>query len=457
MHSNAAADARVRARSRILAVGVPTLVLNRGLAAAIPLLVVPIGLNHLGTAGYGAWAAALSITAFVAFADLGIGTGLMTRLGQLQLSDAQDANRARQYVASAYAMMVGIVSIALALLFCSAPLVDWAALLGVHHGPDRSRIESIVLATIAAFIVNMLGSLIVRVQYGVGQQGRSNLWQALASISALAATWAGARLDFAPGWFVLCAAFAPVGVSLINTVSFFKVSRIGRGLAPKLGDVRQAVMRSLMSLGGRFLAVSVLMTASVAVDPWIVARTSALTEVPSYAIPFRIFTLIGAISVMLALPLWPLHAQAIVAGDVQWIRRITARMTLGSSALVAITSLAAVVVGPNLVEAWLGHGLSRSILLWGGLALWWFVQTVTGAAFMVQNGAEVLGPQTVGYLCLLVALPLKWWVSATYGFEWIPLVGSVLYVLIIWPACFVGYRRALEGATLNMPEEQEQV
>jgi hypothetical protein len=81
--------------------------------------------------------------------------------------------------------------------------------------------------------------------------------------------------------------------------------------------------------------------------------------------------------------------------------------------------------------------------LWFGLALWWLAQCLTGPAFMVQNGATVLRPQLIGYTVMLVSIPAKWWVGATGGHEWIPWVGAALYVLVLWPACWVGYNRSL--------------
>jgi hypothetical protein len=106
------------------------------------------------------------------------------------------------------------------------------------------------------------------------------------------------------------------------------------------------------------------------------------------------------------------------------------------------------------MQAWLGGEVAPAPVLWGGLALWWVVQSFTSPAFMVQNGAEVLWPQTVGYTLFLVALPLKWWVSIEFGYEWIPFVGAGLYAVVIWPACWYGYRQALVRARNRSPVEK---
>jgi len=454
--STSNAERRARDRSRTLAIGIGTSVISRGLAAATPVLVIPIGLGYLGAAGYGVWAIALSVAGFVAFADLGVGSGLMTKLGQVAQGEVWDAGEAKRYVSSAYVMLTGVTGFGLALLFGSAPFVDWHEFLGVE-GDQRAALDPIVLATLSAFVVNMFASLVVRVQYGVGQQGRSNLWQAGASALTLAATVLAARLDPGPGWFVAMAAFAPVLVGLLNTLVFFAATPLGRSIAPSFGAFRGDVLTRLVLLGSKFLVLSLLMTASIALDPWIVARTSDLTDVPNFAIPFRVFAFLSAFSVVLTLPLWPMHSSAVASGEVTWIRRITRRMTLANTAVSGATAVLAVLFGPQLLGIWLDGEIPSEPVLWGGLGLWWFVQSATGPAFMVQNGAEVLAPQLLGYMLFLVAFPLKWWVSLDIDYVWIPYVGAGLYVLLIWPACLVGYRQAMVRAHAGaMSETVEQ-
>ena len=170
--------------------------------------------------------------------------------------------------------------------------------------------------------------------------------------------------------------------------------------------------------------ITLLLTLSTQVDPWIVAQTSGLADVPAYSIPWRVFAVIGTIALILTQPLWPLHAQALAAGDVDWVSTVTRRMTMATLAIVGGAGALAALVGPGLVDIWLQAGIPKEPTLWVGLALWWFAQSATGPAFMAQNGAEVLRPQTIGYVVLVLSLPLKWWVSSQYGYVWIPWVGA---------------------------------
>ena len=62
------------------------------------------------------------------------------------------------------------------LLFVSARVIPWDDLLGAEDSGDGS-VSNIALITLAAFLANIIASLVVRVQYGIGQQARSNVWR----------------------------------------------------------------------------------------------------------------------------------------------------------------------------------------------------------------------------------------------------------------------------------------
>lgn len=438
-------------RARTLAGGMATTVVNRGIYALIPLLAIPVGMEQLGAEGFGAWVTALSTASLITFADLGIGTGLMTRLGA-GADSGNVSQEARRQVSSAYAVVAVISGACLVLLLISGVVVDWGAMLNAES--PSSGIEHIAIITLSAFVCNMVASLITRVQYGVGQQARSNLWLAAGNVSMLLSILTVSKFSESPSLFIWMAAYAPVLLALINTLHFFRFTEIGKRLSPRFGHISVREMRNLLALGRRFVVISVLMTVTIAADPWIVARTSDLASVPDYVIPYRIFALFGSISVLLALPLWPLHARAVASGDVAWIRRITKRMTMLCGSVAAAGTVLAFVLAPKLLESSLpgAEHVEFHLWLWLGLAAWWLAQTVASPSFMVQNGAEVLWPQTLGYGLSLLAIPIKWGVSESSGYQWIPWIGLAFYVLVIWPCCRVGYRRSLELAARNLEQ-----
>lgn len=441
-----------QARNRVAQVraGIITSTLSRGAAAVAPIITVPIALEALGKDHYGAWSAALAMTALAVFADLGLGAGLMTRLsGAIAVGDSE---LSRKLVSTAYACLTAAVSVLLVGLWFSGALLDWGSFLAGSSGRGDHDIEVIVLLTLSAFLLNVVASLIVRVQYAVGHMGRSNLWQASATCLGVVGMFLAAQLDASGAAFVAVAAFITPTVALLNTLTFFR-SKVGSPLRPQVGAADFDTARGLMSLGLGFLAITVLMGLSISIDTWIVGRVSSLTDAADFSVTLRVFAVIGTSVSILSIPLWPSHAAALSSGDVQWVRRVTRRMLVLSPLIVCLVSVAAVLLFPHVIPIWLGQEFRISKPLLWGFACWNVVQAIAAPLFMVQNAAGVLRPQLLGYLALLVVIPAKWVVVETLNFSWVPFVTVVGYTLFILPAAIVGYRAALERPAVPFDRE----
>ncbi len=439
--------AAVNARSKALRSGLLTSLIQRGVGSMIPLITVPLALKHLGAENYGAWAIAVSLTTVFAYADLGIGAGLMTRLGR----GGDESTRAsdRVLVSSAYAMVGAISLVLIVLLFAGAAFFDLGRVFANESGAD---VEFIVVVTLAAFLMSVAASLIVRVQFALGHQTSSNLWQTAGSIAMLAGMWLTATYTTRAGWFVIATAGIPVATSVANSIWFFRFSSNGQPFSPAVRSVRWTTVCSLVSLGVRFLAIGLLMAAAVAADPWIVARTADLAEVAEFTIPYRLLSVVGLISVMALMPLWPMNARAVEEGDSAWISRTTWRIAILSGVAMAGIVALVIVFSQQLVEIWLDDAISVDRPMWIAFGLVCVIQAMLGPFFMVQNGAEVLLPQTISYIVLLTVLPLKWWLASRTGYEALPWVTAIGYVVIVVPGCMVGYRRALAIASSRRRE-----
>lgn len=439
--SSPTAEGAAQGRAKTLRLGVATSILQRLVGAVIPLVSVPLALGHLGEAGYGAWAAAVAITSVFVFSDLGVGTGLMTRVGSLSEASLPEA---RTYVSSAYLLVGGLILALLGGLFVAASILNLARVFGADAGPG---VEAILVLTMAGFLVNILVSLVVRVQYAIGQQAASNMWQTAGSLVLLLAIWLASRYTTGPAWFISAAAFAPVVTGILNSTWFYRFDERGKLLAPHVRRWRPEAASEVLRLGAKFAFVSALMALTVALDPWIIANTTALEEVPNYAVPYRVLTVAGLMSVAAVMPLWPLHARAVGQGDLVWIKSITWRMTAIATGGMMLVVGSIVTLSEPLVGLWLNGEVEVVPGIWWGIALMAVAQAATGPMFMLQNGAEVLAPQIIGYLLVLFSLPLKWVVSSHVGYHWVPWVTFVAYVAFVGPACVIGYRKALALAT----------
>ena len=79
-----------------------------------------------------------------------------------------------------------------------------------------------------------------------------------------------------------------------------------------------------------------------------------------------------------------------------------------------------------------------------GFAALWVCMGIAAPLFMVQNSVGWLAPQLVGWtVFLIVSVPLKVGVASQFDTQWIPFCAAVLYLALVFPCAYYGYRRAL--------------
>nr|WP_240955999.1 lipopolysaccharide biosynthesis protein [Micromonospora sp. HNM0581] len=401
---------------------------------------IPVTLSYLGPDLYGLWMAVIALTGMAAFADLGLGNGLLTRLAPCCASG--DSRLARRYVTSAYAMVTGIALAGCALLWLASGLVPWRTVFNAPDSISSGDARALTLACLTAFLLNMPLSLVNRVQFAYRMGARSNLWQAAGAASSLPLALAAVHADLDAVVVVTAAVAGPVLVNVVNTGWTFR--RTLPDLAPAWRALDPATGRQLLRISGLFGVVTVLMTVADNADSLIIAHTRGLAEVTAYAVPARLFIQLGVIVMLVNQPFWPAHGEALAAGRVTWVRRTARRMTVVSTVIVLLPATALVLSGEWLFATWLSVPLLGDRWLLPGLALWWLVVAATSPVFMVQNAAGVVRPQLIGYAAYLgLSLVAKWYGAKWWGISAVPYVGAVCYLLTVVPAAVHGYRRAL--------------
>ncbi|MGW4498550.1 lipopolysaccharide biosynthesis protein [Micromonospora sp. NPDC004336] len=438
-------------RSRRLASGIATAVLSRGIGVVVPLLLIPVTLSYLGTERYGLWSAVLALAGMAAFADLGLGNGLMTKLTLCH--GAGDHEGARRYLSSAYCLILPVAVALCALLWLAAPALPWSSLLGLPGSMTPGEVRGMVLVGLTAVVLNIPLSLITRVQYATQQVAASNVWQAAGSVLALPlvllAVWSGQP----PVVVVGAAVIGPLLTNLANSVWVYGYRM--PEIRPRLRHVDRRLARGLLGLSGMFFVLTVVMSAANNADSLIIARTLGLEQVTEYAVPAKVLAQAGMLVGLVNVPLWPANGEALARRDFAWVGRTVRRMTLISTAVTLVPSVVLVVVGGPLFSAWLSVPLGGDRWLLGGLALWWVLLAGISPRFMVQNAMGLVRPQLLGWAAyLVVSLIGKWCGAMWWGITALPYVAVATYLVTVLPAAIYGYRKALRMSGLPTADKE---
>ena len=431
---------RAQARHRAIALTALASAFARGVAILTALVSVPLTLHYLGTERYGMWMTLSAFSALLSFTDFGIGNSVLTAVAHS--AGRENPDGLRQQISSAYAAMSGIAVVILGLLALAYPFVAWDRLFNVTSPLAAAEAgPSAALFFVILALTTPLG-LVTRIQLGLQQGFRANLWQGGGSVAALGALVLATRLEASLPWLVLALAGTPVLVSMLNTLDFFLRRR--PDLRPRVAAFDGAAVRRLSTDGALFLVLQVCAALLFQINALIIAQVLGASAVATYAVPDRMFAIVGMVLAVVLTPLWPAYGDAVARGDVGWARRTLRRsLVLGIGAAAAMSAVL-VLAGPQLIHWWVGNAVSVPFALILGLGVWKVIEAWGNAGAMFLNGINALRIQIVAALAnVALSIALKVWWAGLFGLPGVIWATVVSYLLIGVPFTVYAIRSSL--------------
>lgn len=435
-------------RSKALRSGILGSLGIRGVAVVGPLLLIPIAVDHLGTTLFGLWATLAAVTSVATFSDLGIGNGLLTLLPKTLAAGQTD--HARALVSSAYAALGAVSASAIAILAITFPFIPWELVFDPESHLDRAGVRLVVAVSLGFTALAVPLNLSLRLYYATQRAHLAALWTSASALAPLLPGLVAVRANVDP--FLVVVLLIAAGPVTQFAASLWLFIRIAPELRPVPRLVSRRLIWRLLHLGSLFFVLSVVLVLSNSLDNLVLAQSLGLAAVAAFAIPAKVFAQLAQATTLLNLPLWAAHADAIARGDSVWVRRATGRMVSASAGAAAVASLVAVLAGPAVLQAWLGHDvpLPSSVLL--GLALATTITAALSPLFMVLNAAGIVVPQIIGWGAFaLITLPIKYYATDVWGYEILPWVTLLGLLTLVVPTCVVAAARVLR----SLPKEAE--
>jgi O-antigen/teichoic acid export membrane protein len=442
-------EGRSRERLRRLSLTTLASIVGKFVALLTPLVSIPLALGYLGTERFGLWMTITSVVGMMAFADLGLGDGLITMISR---ADGQgDRGLAARYVASGFFLLLGLGSVLLLGVVAVWGVVPWPSVFNVHSAEAARDAGPAVLACVACFAVNLPLIVVQRVQAGYQEGFQSQLWLAAGNLLALIALITAIRWRLPLPLLVLIYSGMPGLAAAANAVSFFGFQR--PWLWPRWTNVEAAMAVTLLKRGLLFLLISVFSLVGMASDEIIAARVLGPSAVTQLYVPNKMFAMVSSVALMVYLPLWGANAEALARGDVRWVKGTLLRL-LGWGALVlGSLALLLVLAGPRLLGWWVGSAVAVPFVLLLGLGLWSLVASLAGPGFMVLNGADLLKPQVWMYGALAVlVVPCKVLFARSHGVTGIVWSNLAIYLLTVFVPLYWIVRRQFGAGPAALSE-----
>ena len=401
------------------------------------LITVPLTYSYIGPERYGLWMVLISIIAAMGFADLGIGNGLMNAVSEAYGKD--DRALVREYVTSAFVMMLAIAAFLAAIGAAGYPFVPWMRLFNVTSEAVAAEGSKAFLVLFSWFVLSIPLGVITRAQAGLQQGYFPQIVGAFGSIVSLCSLLFVIALHGTLALLVLASTFGAAAAVALNGWLLF---REHRWLVPSWRAYRGDSASKILKLGLLFFVLQCAFALSYTSDNIVIAQILGAAAVAAYAVPQKLFSVVSLGIGMATGPLWPAYGEAIARGDVAWVRRaFRGSLWLALAITVPLCTILAL-AGPWILRVFFGRSLHAPMLLLAVLAVWGVVSAVSVVTSFLLNGAGVLKAQAItAVFASLINISLSIFLTRRLGAMGVCLGSIITQLVITLPVCFVLIRR----------------
>ncbi|MBL8315086.1 MAG: oligosaccharide flippase family protein [Rubrivivax sp.] len=409
---------------------------------------IPITLHYLGAERFGLWMTISSLTALLAFADLGLGNGLLNAIAEANGRD--DRTAMRRAIGNALAILLMLSAVLLAVMGVGLAWVDLSSLFGLADPKAIADLPPALWVFMGCFVLGLLVGVIQRTLIGLQMGFLNGLIVAVGSLLGLGfvllAIWQNAGLP----WLVAGLLGGPLLAGLVAGYWLFR--RKAPDLRPSPAEMDLEQMMQLLRIGGIFFVLQLATAAAFASDNLIGAQFAGASAVGEYAIAAKLFGLVTMLVSMYVAPLWPAYGEAIARGDVSWVHRTLVRSILVSAGFAALAAGGLLLTFAPITQLWLNRTVDVPVQLLWGLACWSVVNAVGAGVSTFLNGAHVVGVQAViAVLFATACLIGKLYAVQQYGLTALPWVTALTYTLL----ALLPYAWLTPGIARSLPSREE--
>lgn len=386
-------DSIERGRQRIRRVGLTgiTTLAVKGVSTLAGFVAIPLTAKYLETERFGLWLILGSLLTWISIADLGLSNSLTNVLA---ISDAkEDKQIAKEAVSSAFYLMLFISLILFILFLIIYPSISWERVFNIKSTLAKQEVGISVFVCWILFVIRLPLSIPGRI-YAAYQEGYLyQIWSAIGSlisvVSLILAIHIHANLPL-----LIVAGFGTLLIGdILSAIHLFGFQR--KWLIPKYKDFNLLQCQWLLRTGFQFWIAQVSAILIFQTDLIIVTQLFGVSEVASYGVTLRLFSLVGYILGSFIIGLWPAYSEAAARGDYLWISHTFKMSVFISFTWSVCAGILLVVFSPQLVTLLVNKEAIPDINLLFAMLLTTVLFAVGQCIAMLVNGLGELRLQTI--------------------------------------------------------------
>jgi O-antigen/teichoic acid export membrane protein len=413
------------------------------------LVTIPIAHRQLSPELFGVWMMLSAMLSFFAFADLGVGNGVLNRITAARATG--DVTEIRRALVGGY-ICTASVGLALLAVWGVWWLVadDPIAVAGRIASENRLAVLTALHMFVLLLAVNIPASLIQKVQLGAQQGYWIGMAQVVASLGTLVAVPTTLYLGGGLPMLVAASLGVLVVVNALSSILWLFQNGFLRG--PHWAQVDASTIRGLLHTGAFFLAIQIASAFAFQSDAIVITQLLGQSEYGDFGAVQRLFVFASMLISAALVGLWPAFGDAVTRGDIAWLRDALKHALRMAFLVMGVLCVALALSMPWIAKLWLGTTTPPSLLLTSLLSLWAMIESLGMVAGTFLNAAGILRAQVVPAVAMAIAsFAGKWVLVAEIGVAGGVLATICAYCAISVPAQVFLLRRFFRSAERTSP------
>lgn len=392
------------------------------IAIGCSFLLVPMTLGYLGKEQYGLWMTMLTVLSWISLCDLGLGNGMRNAVTSALAEN--NIEKVRQYISTAYFLLLGIVGILIFLILLFSDFVSWQKFFNIQS-LSNSYLKHIAVFLCISSLLNFLIALINQVANAYQKSSLTVVNQLIANVMSLLTTYVVIKISNNEFFFIVCA--YSLSLILSNVAISFYFYRKNKNIIPSINYFRWENVKKISNDGIKFFLIQVSGLILLVKDNIIITQFLGPEYVTDYNLVYKLFSIFILSMSLLMNPLWSAYGDAFARNDFSWIKTTIKKMNILILVIgLGITMMA--FLAPMILHLWVGDiQIDNSLIYLMGIYTFIFVWSTGYSAFINASG-KLRFSLYLMFLVVIINIPISIYMAKLYGLNGV-VIATILCML----------------------------
>ncbi len=396
----------------------------KGLSLLITLLTTPAYLRYFNSQEQlGIWFVVLSVLAWILNCDMGIGNGLRNKL--VESLAERDNEKVKKYISSSYLFLAAMSVVVICIIVVLSQFISWNKVFNISTEMLDSQILSkaitiLLLSLVLQFTLQLISSIL----YALQKAFVPGLFNFLTSLLMLLfVTYCNSKGENNDIVRLALAYLVSVNLPLLFA-TFIVFNTILKKAKPSIKYCEKNYAIAILKIGGAFLWLQIMAMVLNSTNNYLISLFINNAAVVEYQIYYKIFSLVGAVVLIITQPIWSAVTKAQSEKKYSWMKKLYMKL-VRIGWLAVIGEFALVTVLQYIFNIWLQEksikvnyayatmfAISGSVYIWSSIITCFAnglcelkIQTIflTGGSLLNILMAYLFARLTNSYIAIIVA------------------------------------------------------